>query len=90
MLKVVDPTKLKTMSRDTLQDFLDAACVMFDFSGCRASTVSERRALARLQERAQNADQAFLLIAMLARLGIEDGPKTPTQLRTMHDVKATD
>ena len=25
MLKVVDPTKLKTMSRDTLQDFLDAA-----------------------------------------------------------------
>ena len=75
MLKVVDPTTLKTMSRDTLQDFWDAACVLFVFYGCLSYMEPEPQAVARLQERVQKTDNAFLLIDMLNGMGIDEGPK---------------
>lgn len=80
MLKVLDPSKIQTMTTDMLQDFLDAAAVVFDFSTCRPTTAPEREAVARLQERALNEDKADAVVNMLGRMAI-DGPKSAAQLR---------
>ena len=74
MLKVVDPSKLGMLTPETLQDFLDCACVLFDFRRCRPVTEPQRRAKARLLERSQSPDKAQAVCAMLADMGLQDGP----------------
>ena len=83
MLKVVDPSQMDMMTPDILQDFLDCGCALFDFSRCRPVTELQRRAQARLLERSQNPDKAQAVCDMFAKMGLQDGPKTGTQLRTL-------
>ena len=85
MLKVVDPSQLGMMTPEILQDFLDCACVLFDFRSCRPVTEPQRWSQARLLQRSQDPDKTRAVCDVLRQMGLEDGPETGAQLRTLDD-----